>query len=138
MCDQTWFCYILKSTLCDKTYNGSTNDLHRRLRQHNGEICGGAKATQSGRPHEFMCIIYGFSNHKKTLSCEWWIKHPTGKRKRPSQYCKPNGRIKGLNYLFHSDIWEEKFGEEILVCRVKDEYKIFLTDLPKNVTLEIL
>ena len=44
----TWYCYLLRNTseqfkMC--TYNGSTNDLKRRLRQHNEEIKGGAKAT---------------------------------------------------------------------------------------------
>jgi predicted GIY-YIG superfamily endonuclease len=138
MCEQKWHCYILKSSSCNKTYNGSTNDLKRRLRQHNGELVGGAMATQSGRPHEFICVVSGFVEHTKALSCEWWIKHPTGKRKRPSQYSRPFGRIKGLNYLFHSNIWNEKFGNEILTCTVKDEYKLLLTELPKNITLEIL
>lgn len=138
MNDQTWYCYILKSTICNKTYNGSTNNLQRRLRQHNGDLAGGALATQSGRPHEFICTISGFSDHKKALSCEWWIRHPTGARKRPSQYSKPNGRIKGLDYLFGSNIWEEKFGKEMLVCKVKDEYKRFLTNLPKNVTIDVI
>lgn len=138
MTEKTWFCYILESTQCDKTYNGSTNDLGRRLRQHNGELSGGAIATQSGRPHEFICTISGFSNHTKALSCEWWIRHPTGARKRPSQYSKPAGRIKGLNYLFHSDVWKEKFSREILICKVKDEYKRYLIDLPKNITIELI
>lgn len=135
---ETWFCYILHSTNCDKTYNGSTNDPIRRLRQHNGEISGGAIATQTGRPYEFICIISGFSNHRKALSCEWWIRHPTGARKRPSQYCKPNGRIKGLNFLFQSNIWMEKFGTENLKCQIGKDYIKFLTDIPKNVIVEFL
>ena len=37
------YCYFLQSK--NRTYNGYTVDLHRRLRQHNGELAGGAKVT---------------------------------------------------------------------------------------------
>lgn len=132
---QIWYCYILNYADSESTYNGSTNDLTRRLRQHNSEISGGAIATKRGQPHEYICVISGFSTHKIALSCEWWIRHPTGARKRPSQFSKPCGRIKGLNYLFSSDIWKEKFGNETLLCNIKDEYKKYLTDTPQNVTI---
>lgn len=40
-----YYCYILFQTNLesDLTYNGSTNNLVRRLRQHNGEISGEQK-----------------------------------------------------------------------------------------------
>ena len=40
-----WFCYLLINTNNNSTYVGVTKNLERRLRQHNGEISGGAKAT---------------------------------------------------------------------------------------------
>lgn len=43
-----WYCYILRNKLEQfkhNTYNGSTNNPLRRLRQHNEEIKGGARAT---------------------------------------------------------------------------------------------
>lgn len=43
---EKYFCYILKSTnpnYPNITYNGSTNNLKRRLRQHNGKIVGRCK-----------------------------------------------------------------------------------------------
>ena len=138
LCKETWYCYILRSTLCDQTYNGSTNDLTRRLRQHNGEISGGAKATHLGRPHEFICYLSGFSNHIIALRCEWWIKHPTGARKRPSQFSKPNGRIRGLNFLFQSKKWTEKFDKENLILHIKSEFKDLLVNVPNNVKIELI
>lgn len=49
---QEWLCYTLLSHTGKHTYVGATCNLSRRVRQHNGEITGGAKATQSQRPWE--------------------------------------------------------------------------------------
>lgn len=137
--ENIWYCYILQSTVSNRTYNGSTNNLTRRLRQHNGELAnGGAKATRIDRPYEYICTLEGFSDHHKTLSCEWSIKHPTGTRKRPNIFNCPSGRIKGLNYLFASEIWEQKFGNENLICKIKEEYRQYLINIPNNVIVEIL
>jgi len=55
--------YMLVS--CDKkrTYIGCTNNLKRRLRQHNGEITGGARATQTSRPWSFFGYCYRTGNN---------------------------------------------------------------------------
>lgn len=48
-----WQVYLLRCA--DNTlYCGITNHLDKRLRQHNGEIKGGAKYTQSRRPCELV------------------------------------------------------------------------------------
>jgi predicted GIY-YIG superfamily endonuclease len=39
--------YILRNTHSSRTYCGTTNNPTRRLRQHNGEIKGGAKYTRA-------------------------------------------------------------------------------------------
>lgn len=39
--------YLLKNTNNNRTYVGITNNLERRIRQHNGEIKGGAKYTRN-------------------------------------------------------------------------------------------
>jgi len=124
--------------ISNKTYNGSTNDLNRRLKQHNGELSGGAKATHIDRPYVFICYLSNFSTHQIALQCEWWIKHPTGHRHRPSKFNLPIGRIKGLNFLFQSNIWKEKFIGENLICYVKDDLKQYLTCVPENVTIREL
>lgn len=106
-----YYCYIIHSTnieFSNCTYNGSTNNLIRRLRQHNGEIVGGAKATRGKGPWIYIGIWDGFSSHKEALSCEWRIKHPTNSRNRPSQYNGVKGRIKSLNLLTGLDCWTGK------------------------------
>jgi predicted GIY-YIG superfamily endonuclease len=43
---KTDYCvYLLKHENLNRTYVGITNNLKRRLRQHNGEIKGGARST---------------------------------------------------------------------------------------------
>ena len=41
--------YLLFNTIHNKTYVGITNNHTRRIRQHNGEIVGGAKYTTSNK-----------------------------------------------------------------------------------------
>ena len=58
------------------TYVGSTNNFGRRIRQHNGEIVGGAKMTTrvSSKGGTWLPIMYakGFGeNHREALSFEW-------------------------------------------------------------------
>jgi predicted GIY-YIG superfamily endonuclease len=103
-----WYCYILRTVnpfFANYTYNGSTNDLTRRLKQHNQQIGGGAKATSNKGPWEYYAVLTGFSTHKEALSCEWKIKHPTGKKIRPKKYCGILGRIESLNLVLSLDTW---------------------------------
>jgi len=44
-----WQVYLLRCS-DDSLYSGVTTDLKRRLRQHNGDIVGGARYTQGRRP----------------------------------------------------------------------------------------
>ena len=77
--DEKTFIYILQSdTNSKKSYVGVTNDLARRLRQHNGQLVGGARFTRGNRPWVF-CAIFVVSNRHDALSIEWKIKH--GKRR---------------------------------------------------------
>lgn len=135
-----YYCYIIRSTnpaFSNSTYNGSTNNLNRRLRQHNGEIVGGAKATKGKGPWVYIAIWEGFGTHKEALSCEWRIKHPTNTRKRPPQYNGVVGRIKSLNLLTGLDCWtKQSTGME---CGLEyelfvNENLIYLIDLEKKRT----
>lgn len=66
-----WKCYLLATCSgSEKTYVGVTPDLDRRLRQHNGELAGGARAT-AGRIWERICHVRGFPDHRAALQFEW-------------------------------------------------------------------
>jgi len=73
---QPWFCYMLASVDGRKTYVGATIDPDRRLRQHNGELAGGAKATK-GRVWKRRFLVGGFVGEKAALRFEWRWKYLT-------------------------------------------------------------
>lgn len=62
-----------------KYYIGYTNNVLRRIRQHNSEIKGGAKST---RNHccQYFAIFSNFQNSIQGLQAEWRLKHSTKKR----------------------------------------------------------
>lgn len=68
-----WCVYLLFSIEHNRTYIGASNNVHRRLRQHNGEIVGGAKYTRSYRPWKHILIVNGFTK-TQALCFEWRIK----------------------------------------------------------------
>ena len=47
--DDSWFVYLVRCS-DGSFYAGVTTDLERRVRQHNGEIVGGANYTRARRP----------------------------------------------------------------------------------------
>ncbi|SMN00743.1 COG2827: putative endonuclease containing a URI domain [uncultured Candidatus Thioglobus sp.] len=51
--EKQWVVYLLKCTN-NSLYCGVTNDINKRLRQHNGEIAGGAKYTRANAPCELV------------------------------------------------------------------------------------
>lgn len=70
------FVYLLQSTEGSRTYVGATVDLDRRLRQHNRELSGGAKATRQG-PWRRIAYVAGFPNWRAALQFEWRWKYQT-------------------------------------------------------------
>ena len=69
-----WFVYLL-ATEQGQTYVGATIDPDRRLRQHNGLIGGGARATAArvgqGLVWRRMCRVSGFPDNHAALQFEW-------------------------------------------------------------------
>jgi predicted GIY-YIG superfamily endonuclease len=94
-----YFCYIIGNE-SNKTYNGYTTNLNRRLRQHNGEICGGARATRNRGPWRYVAILTssGWKDTSTAMKHEWTIKYPTRKRPRPKEFNGVTGRMDSLVY----------------------------------------
>jgi predicted GIY-YIG superfamily endonuclease len=104
------YCYILyiPNSSSIATYNGYTNNPPRRLRQHNQEISGGARATSRNKNHNWT---YGvivtsedpeFTKHV-ALQLEWQIRYPTRKKPRPSIYNGIKGRTTSLSLVFKNE-----------------------------------
>lgn len=97
-----YFCYIIQSD--NRTYNGYTTDLNRRLRQHNGEIKGGARSTQ-GRTWEYLAVLSSPAwTKQEAMKVEWHIRYPTRKKPRPKEYCGVDGRLKSLDLIKTDDM----------------------------------
>lgn len=128
--EDQWSCYILKSlnpNMPNRTYVGSTNSIKRRIKQHNGIIVGGAKATLPMRPNEIICVVTGFKNHVSALKCEWLLKHPNGTRKGNHIYRGIIGKINGLNYLLtKSDKWNTRSENSSLKIWIREELVAYL------------
>lgn len=70
--DMDWYVYLLRCS--DNTlYTGITTDLVRRLRQHNGELAGGAKYTRAKRPVELVWSAHCASRSEASVR-EAWLK----------------------------------------------------------------
>ena len=74
--------YCLRSAVSRRTYVGATVDLSRRLRQHNGDLKGGAKYTSSHRPWELAGTVTGFATFREALQFEWRWKKTRVRRSR--------------------------------------------------------
>ena len=135
-----WFCYILKNEN-GRTYNGSTNNPVRRLRQHNGVIKGGSKATsRTDGGWSYIMLLSGFPDHINALQAEWDFKCPTRKPgKRPKEYEGPNGRIKSLNLILPLEYWTKQsticnrdFKMKLLILEDMVQY-LDLSLIPDNI-----
>lgn len=100
--NKRYYCYILGQTRhvrtgVGRTYNGYTVDLTHRLRQHNGEIKGGAFATKNKGPWEFIAVMTCLDwTSVRAMQVEWLIRYPTRKKPRPTEYAGAQGRINSL------------------------------------------
>lgn len=69
-----FYCYLL-TTENNQTYVGATTDPDRRLRQHNQELSGGARATglrvAQGLTWNRACYIAGIPEWRSALQIEW-------------------------------------------------------------------
>lgn len=114
-----YWCYILYNTdekYKNYTYCGFTINPTHRLKQHNGEIKGGAKATRNKGHWEFLFLITGFETKKNALSCEWKLKHPDNLKRKNKKYNGIDGRILSINEVLTLNKWTEKCDIENTNC----------------------
>mmetsp|Transcript_26981 Transcript_26981/g.40841 ORF Transcript_26981/g.40841 Transcript_26981/m.40841 type:complete len:143 (-) Transcript_26981:479-907(-) len=86
-----------------RTYVGVTNNLDRRLRQHNGQIVGGAKATGVGRPWKCLLTVEGFPTKQSSLQFEWMWKHVGPKKSHGL-----SARLDKLQGVLQKDRWTQQ------------------------------
>mmetsp|Transcript_110766 Transcript_110766/g.308609 ORF Transcript_110766/g.308609 Transcript_110766/m.308609 type:complete len:234 (+) Transcript_110766:155-856(+) len=117
-------CYILLSSSSNRTrtYTGITDNLGRRVRKHNGEIKGGARATRTGRPWRVLCVVRGFPCKGDALCFEWRAKR---ERAVHSKKLVPvrgglERRCANIYDVLFLDRWTEK-------CRRSSEIPLTLT-----------
>ena len=75
MSSDNWVFYIIANG--GATYAGVSPDPHRRLRQHNQELAGGAKYTTSKQAGGWrhVVLVSGFQTKIQALQFEWAVKH---------------------------------------------------------------
>ena len=102
-CD--WFVYMILHKKSTIPYIGKTNDLVRRLRQHNSEISGGAKRTHKALDDntkwERVLHIKGFVDERAALHFEYRFQKERQKvsRKFANTVYKNDAMKKGLEAL---------------------------------------
>jgi predicted GIY-YIG superfamily endonuclease len=92
--------YLLINNNNNKTYIGITNNINRRIRQHNNELSGGAKYTTQNIDNG-KWIYYGFINNLSkniSLSLEKKIKIKSKKSKGDTPL---NKRLNAIEYIIN-------------------------------------
>lgn len=93
------YCYLLVSEENNRlTYIGYTTNLDKRLKQHNGELVGGAKATRKAKDWHIHAYV-SFESKQEAMSFEWLWKHE--KRNGKWYRTKPGieNKMKRLNEI---------------------------------------
>lgn len=107
--EDNWVFYIIHNN--GSTYAGVSPDPVKRLRKHNGEICGGAKYTLSkGSGWEHICLISGFKTKIQALQFEWASKHVP-----PRNAGGIINRVKKLYILLNKSKWTSKSPDANLI-----------------------
>lgn len=76
--DNQWYVYFLESTVSNRSYVGMSNDVLRRLEQHNGILPGGAKYTTQGRPWKIKIVLGPYETRSIACKVEWRAKRFRG------------------------------------------------------------
>ena len=138
-------CYILSNSN-NKSYIGCTNNITRRLRQHNGEIVGGAKyTTKFGVNTEWkpLLIIEGFEDKSTALSFEWRMKRKKNKYGKLKPLSGAKARVDNVFNIIENDIITSKSIKvsdiKQLVIKLNDNYYDNYKDYKcNNIKIELI
>lgn len=138
----SYVCYTLLSADERCTYVGITNNMARRLRQHNGELAGGAKYTtrrSAKQPWSVACTVTGFRTKVEALQFEWALHHAQRTARR-SFGAGLQGRWRKLQYVCAQPRWTSlapPAADVPLVISVKNNvvHTLDCSHLPPHVTL---
>lgn len=105
--DNTYYVYAIQSAtlppsksgrqLIPRTYVGCSTDVLRRIRQHNGEISGGAKSTHGKGPWILRAVFGPYSGRSEAMKAEYALKHSKRGTARfywttdDSEWCRGSG-----------------------------------------------
>ncbi len=97
-----WIFYIIANG--PRTYAGVSPDPLRRLRQHNGELAGGAKYTTGFGPGWYhVCFVKGFATSRQALQFEWAVKHHP-----PRKTGGIRSRLEKLHAVLRKENWTSR------------------------------
>ena len=101
--------YILRNG--KSLYVGATIDLSHRIRQHNGELSGGAHRTSSKGPG-WVCLLYvqGFQSRTESLQFEYALK-----REAKHHGYSTQARKRAVHALLSQEHWTNRPLEAVTV-----------------------
>ena len=105
--------YILRNS--KSLYVGATIDLSHRIRQHNGELSGGAHRTSTKGPG-WVCLLYvqGFQSRTESLQFEYALK-----REAKHHGYSTQARKRAVHALLSQEHWTSRPLEAVTVDQAK-------------------
>lgn len=76
--ESDWIVYVLTSESHRAIYVGIALDVERRVRQHNGELNGGARFTRAGRPWRLAASYGPYPSRGEAQRAEFQLKQLRG------------------------------------------------------------
>ena len=110
-----YYCYLLQSTSHPNyTYIGITKDTNKRLKQHNKQLKGGAKATRKFKDWNYVLYVQ-LNNKSSALRFEWfWTHNQNTKNKWIKTKSGLNNKLNRLNSIV-------KQFQDIIIYNAKGE-----------------
>lgn len=129
-----YYVYFIIDSL-NRIYIGYTVNLKRRIRQHCGELVGGAKYTKRSTDWSYLMILTCSSwTANRAMQIEWLCKYPQRKRKVLSCFKGPEGRINSLSEIC------SRVNNELIEIYIRSDKidTIKLLNLSDNIKIDLL